>query len=129
MEEKQTRGFHGSKRTVSRAKHFANSYLSNVTLESDDMTEISDKDDQARLENALLWGFLSTFLLGILGYLGLLLGAWPLLWLPLLSPVFAFFYVQSRFHSHKDFDRFLAGYGICLVLFILLGILFVAVVL
>lgn len=72
----------------------------------------------------ILWGFLATTLLGMLGYFCLLLGAWPLLWLPLLTPVFAYAYMRSRLHVVTDFDRFLAGYGICLMVLVVLGVVF-----
>jgi hypothetical protein len=93
------------------------------------MNEENDEEEQTGLYRPLLWGFLTTFLLGILGVFGLMLGAWPLLWLPLLAPVFAFLYMRLMLHNDAGFGRFLAGYGICLTLFIVLMVLFIAVVL
>ncbi len=79
---------------------------------------------EAVLDRPVLWGFVSTFLFGVFGLMAALLGAWPMLWLPLLSPLFAFFFMRTRFHNNVGFDRFLAGFGACLVVFIVLGILF-----
>jgi hypothetical protein len=89
------------------------------------MKDDSERDTRPELDSPMLWGFLSTLLLGITGYFGLFVGAWPLLWLPVLAPVFAFVYMRSRFRNDAGFGRFLVGYGICLVLFVILIIAFI----
>jgi Flp pilus assembly protein TadB len=91
-----------------------------------DSRGMNPSDEQARLGNPLLWGFLSTCLLGVLGYFGSLVGLWPLMWLPLLAPILAFAYMRLKYHNNAGFDRFLAGFAIYLTAFILLVFLLVA---
>jgi hypothetical protein len=88
----------------------------------------SDQDDRVGLGSPMLWGFLSTLLLGALGFLCALAGAWPLLWLPLFAPAFAFVYVRLRLHNSDGFGRFLTGYGICLTVLIVLMFLYIVAV-
>jgi hypothetical protein len=70
----------------------------------------------------MAWGFLSTLLLAFAGFLGLMGGIVPLLWLPLATPVFALLYMQLELDSLRGFERFLAGYGVCLVAIIVCGV-------
>jgi hypothetical protein len=90
------------------------------------MARSSNEEEQVGPGGSMLWGFLSTLLLGVIGFIAALAGAWPLLWLPLLAPVFAFAYGRLRLHSRHGFGRFLAGYGICLTVFIALMIAYLA---
>lgn len=81
--------------------------------------------EPGRLGNPMLWGFLSTSLLGVVGFFSLLLGAWPLLWLPMLAPVFALAYMRLGLHNNAGFGRFLAGYAVSLVTIVILGVLII----
>ena len=79
------------------------------------------------LEKPMTWGFLATFLVGVFGFIGFLvlgLGYWPILELPVLTPVGAYSYMTFRFRNTAGFARFLAGYGLCLLLFISVGMLY-----
>jgi hypothetical protein len=90
---------------------------------------MNEEVEEVRNDNPsypLVWGFLSTSTLAAVGYLGLLFGAWPLLWLPVLVPVFALPYAKLRLHTFKGFGRFLAGYGIGLVTIMVVGTLILA---
>jgi len=90
------------------------------------MDEEGEEEKSGKLGYPLVWGFVSTSLLAVVGYLGLLFGAWPLLWLPLLVPAFALPYARLRLHTFKGFGRFLAGYGIGLVTIMAVGTLILA---
>ena len=83
---------------------------------------------QTPLEHPLTWGFLATILLALAGFIGLLVGAWPLLWLPVLTPVFAFVFLKFSLKSYKGFWRFLAGYALGLVVAETAGIAILALV-
>ena len=80
------------------------------------------------LDHPMTWGFLSTSLLALGGFVGLLLGAWPLLWLPVVTPVFAYSYMRFRLQSSRGFGRFLAGYGMSLVTIEVIGIFLLATI-
>ncbi len=81
--------------------------------------------DDRRMSSPLLWGFLTTSFLGVLGWFGLLFGFWQLLWLPLMSPLVGISYCITVAHSTKGMDRFLAGFAICLVAIIAIGTLLI----
>ena len=79
--------------------------------------------EDRRMSSPLLWGFLTTSFLGVLGWFGLLFGVWQLLWLPLVSPLVGMVYCITVVHSTRGLDRFLAGFAICLVAIIVIGTL------
>lgn len=91
----------------------------------------SADDDRGKAEEGksdpLLWGFLTTLFLGVVGYFALLISRnlWPLLWLPLLSPVLGIIYFIFSAHSTRGMNRFLAGFGICLVVIMAVGVLLI----
>ncbi len=84
-------------------------------------------EDRRGMSLPLLWGFLVTLSLGVIGYYGLLTSRslWPLLWLPLLSPILGILYLIFFVHSTRDLNRYLAGFGIGLVTIMAVGVLLV----
>lgn len=83
--------------------------------------------DREEMSLPLMWGFLVTLFLGVIGYYGLLTSRslWPLLWLPLLSPILGILYLIFFIHSTRDLNRYLAGFGIGLVTIMAVGVLLV----
>ena len=96
-----------------------------MTTDSSEGTD--EAKDRGEMSVPLLWGFLVTLFLGVIGYYGLLASRslWPLLWLPLLSPVLGILYLIFFVHSTRDLNRYLAGFGIGLVTIMAVGVLLV----
>ena len=94
---------------------------------TDSTGETGEAEQREEMSHPLLWGFLATLFLGIIGYFGLLVSRslWPLLWLPLLSPLFGIIYLIFFVHNTSGLNRFLAGFGISLVAIMAVGILLV----
>jgi hypothetical protein len=91
------------------------------------MSEDHAQGQEVVLRKPVLWGLLSTLLLACLGLVSTKIGAWPLLWLPLFSPVIAGIYTRFILHEAINFGRFLIGYGIGLFVIVTAGTVIFAV--